>query len=302
MRTLHNLNVIRTLAGLAVSLTTIAGCAPSPYELAQRDGESVSADVRRAMDKLILDANEVAAERDGKVYVETKVFERAIIFTRTHHPCPNPGTITVFSELEPVIVPKVAVVREWTDRFALAQELSYRYSCLEPPEIERNLRPPYFTAKVAVLLKTSHRWAYAGRPRGIPTAPDGYSAWWACSCPSVWGRLVLWSGHLPDLETPPGKVLTPSLPIDAISQSALDSLRQSSPKESECAVTAEMAYDHHRKQWELRDATPKGLPIPKRLSWGHGLEGEDDYCVLPKDKIRRGEPTSKPATEKVERR
>jgi len=304
-----------SLLASLLAVTTIAGCdtpispqespaastqpsqTASPYENAAQDSATASADLRQAIDKLIQDANKVAAERDGKVYVETKEFERAIVFTPIPHPPPNPGTITALFVLKPVIVPKNAVVKEWTDHFALAQKLSYRYSYVETLEIERNLSPPYFTAKITILLKTNHRWAYIGKSGGIPTAPDGYFAWWAGSFPSGMYGITRWSGHLPALETPPGKVVTPPLPIDTIGQSAFNSLRQSSPKKNEYAVAAEMAYDHHRKQWELRRATARSFPAPKRLAWSHGLEGDNDHCVLPPNKIRRKEPSSKPATE-----
>ena len=275
------------LIALLTSMAMIAGCAASPYDLVEQDAATISADVRQAIDKLITDANDIASAQDGKVYVDVKEFAREIFFV------PAPGI--PFSILRSHTVPKNAVLKEWTDRFALAQELSHRYSYVETLEIDRQIHPPYFTAKVKVLLKASHRWAYAGKPKGIPTAPDGYVAW------SYHGpRMGMYgtggcSGRLPAPTTPAGKMITPSLPIDAISKSALDSLGQSPPKESEHVVVANMAYDHLKKCWYLKYVTRKSFPRPEWLHWRHGL-GEDKYgYVLSPGEIRRRKSNRKPA-------
>jgi hypothetical protein len=284
-----------TPIALLTSMMLTTGCAPSPYETGDQNVARISAGIRQAVDACITEANEIASAQDDKVYIDVKKYDRVIVFVPIPHLLPIPGTITALSSLKPVIVPKNAVVKGWTDHFALAQELSYRYSYVETLETKHHLSPPHFTAKITILLKTTHRWAYTGKPKGIPAGPDGYIAWWAGSFWSNWHGTGEWSGHLPAPEIPPGKVVTQSLPIDTISQSALNSLRQSPPKKSEYAVAAQMAYDHHRKRWELQHVTIKNFPGPKPLSWNHGLEGDNDHYVLTPDKIRFREPTSKPA-------
>jgi hypothetical protein len=272
-------------------MATIAGCAASPYDLAERGAEMISADVRQAIDKLITDANDIASAQDGKVYVDVKKFARVMVFV----PDSESGR-----PREPLLqssapVPRNAVLKEWTDWFALAQELSYRYSYIDILESEQHLSPPYFTAKVKVLLRVTRRWAYGGKPKDLPVAPDGYIAWWPFKLQDGYGYGPS-PGFLPAPGRPYGKVATQPLPIDTISQSALASLRQSPPQESDHVVVAHMVYDHHKKRWELRKATTeRDFPRPEWLRWSHGLKGEKRRDVFAPDDIRCSKPDGNPA-------
>jgi len=276
-------------------MTMIAGCALSPYDLVERDAEMVSADVRRALDELIRNANKTAAKRDGKAYVDVQEFDRVIAFV----PAPKPRAPGDPEEIPSVSynVPKHAVLKKWTDRFALAQELSYRFSCGEILDVDRHLSPPYFTAKVKVLLKASHRWAYGGKPKDAPPAPEGCIVW-KRSGMIGWGfsEQKTWLGSLPIPGVPDGKADTPSPVTDSIVQSALDSLLQTSPKENEHVVYADMAYDHLKKGWHVRSATTeKGFTHPKYLFWWHGVGDRGRYVLKPVD-VRRDETGDEPAT------
>jgi len=269
-------------------MAVIAGCAASPYDLAERDAATVSADIRRAIDKYIRDANDIASSKDGKTYVDVDEFERVIVFV----PVPDPGQPSYLFWHN---VRENAVLRKWKDRFALAQELSYRYSYVKILESYQHFSPPYFTAKVKLLLKAISRQAYGGKPKGIPSAPDGYIVWEYGPRSGMYGAGG-WVDHLPAPEKPPGKVVTPSLTIDPISQSALDSLRETSPRESEYAIIARMAYDHHKKRWKLDGARVEDeFSVPEWLSWSHGLEGEHAAHVLKPDTIRRLKREGQPA-------
>ena len=162
------------------AIALLVGCNPSPYDLAERNDVKISADVRQAIDKYIKDANNIAAEQNGKVYLDAKKFERVIAFIPGSPRDLDPGVAITSYRPSPsnlVTVPKNSVLKEWTDQFALAQEFSYRYSYVETLKIDRQISPPYFTAQVKVLLKISQRSAYAGKPKDIPTAPDGRIAW-----------------------------------------------------------------------------------------------------------------------------
>ena len=292
-----------TLIALLTSMMLIAGCAPSPallaspYDLVAQDAATVSADVRRAIDKLILDANKVAAEQDGKVYVNLKEFERVLIFVPGSERGPDeedPG-VTISGNVTP---PENAVFEKWTDTFALAQELTYRYSYVEALAIERHLSPPYFTAEIKLLIKSTQRWAHGGKPQDIPDTPTGFvllpyhsSSRFGFSGP---GRFH----HLPAPYPPPGKVVTPSLTIDAISRLALDYLAKGPPKKSKHAVIAQMAYDHLKSRWYLRDVKKDdGFPEPKDLYWSHGLKGDRSRYIYRPSQIQRRKPDDKTATE-----
>ena len=270
-------------------MAMIAGCTASPYDLAEQDAATIQADIRQAIDKCINEANGVASAQDGKVYVNVKKFDRAIAFV----PIPEPE-----QQWSPLIIsytpPKNAVLKKWTDRFALAQELSYRYSYVKILESNRHFSPPYFTAKVKVLIKIISRHAYEGKPKDTPIAPDGYMVWEPAQSYSLDG--TGWLKALPAPSTPHGEEVTPSLAIDAISQSALDSLRKISPRESEYAIIARMAYDHSKKRWKLAGArNEKDFAEPEWLSWNHGLEGDRARYVLSPGEIRRRKSSRKPA-------
>lgn len=230
------------------------------------------------------------------MYVNLKEFERAIVFV----PAPAVDSIEEHPSLtmyRAVTLPEGAVVQKWTDQFALAQELTYRYSYVKTLAIERHLKPPYFTAKVKVLIKSTQRWAYGGKPQDIPDTPAGFILW----KPSPRSGFGGWgcSGRLPPPNLPAGKVVTPSLTIGAISRLALDYLRNRPQKKTEHAVIAEMAYDHLKGRWYLGvTRRENGFPEPESLSWSYGLKGKQTDYVLDPSHIRSRKPDDKTETEK----
>jgi len=191
------------------------------------------------------------------------------------------------------------VFEKWTDAFALAQELTYRYSYVETLAIEQHLSPPYFTAKVKVLLKSTQRWAYAGKPQDIPDTPAGFVLLPYHSSPRFGFSLPSRFHHLPAPYPSAGKVVTPSLTIGAISRLALGYLDNRPPKKSKHAVIAQMAYDHLKSRWYLWDVKKDdGFPESKDLYWSHGLKGDRARYIFRPNQIRRRKPDDKTVMEK----
>ncbi len=272
------------MAVLLISMAVSAGCTTppaSPYDLAETNAITISADIRLAIDKSIKDANKIASTQDGKTYIDVDEFDRVLVFVPITEPELRQRHFCYMKTL-----PENALVKKWTDRFALAQQFSYRYSYVRILESTRHFSSPHFTAKVEVLIKaTSHR-AYGGMPTDIPSTPNDHMIWWP-GRRSGFGGLRGMIDHLPAPTRPPGKIVTPSLAIDTISQSALDALRKSTPKTIKHTVIAHMSYDRSKKQWKLDSAMQKGdFPEPEWLEWSHGLVGKNADYVLKPDALR----------------
>ncbi|MBT3199621.1 MAG: hypothetical protein HN350_06865 [Phycisphaerales bacterium] len=287
-------------AGLLVLLTAIwfTGCDASPYDLAERRSAVVSSDVRQAVDKLITEANAIAVKQDGEVYLDVQEFERVIIFVPAPAPyTQNPGR-TVHSARS-VAVPENGIVKTWTDNFALAQELSYRYSFVEITQIEQHFSPPYFTAKFKVQIKASHRCVYAGKPKDIPAAPIGYIVWNPHNCfiGGFAGPGGGWYGLLSPPKIPPGKVVESSMAIDGLAQSALNHLSTISHRKSEHVITLRLEYNHHKKRWYVATNLLKS-PSPKYLPWSYGVDKDYTYTILKPSQIHPAKPNSKSAPKK----
>lgn len=316
-------------------MAVIAGCARSPYDVAQRDTAAISADIRQAIGEHIARANRQAAARDGKVYVDVKQFKRMVAFVpvparrpavedEVEEPASAIDDILGGDDPQPVrrrlniprsaraipvedsivavnrVPPPNAVLKRWTDRFALAQELSYRYAFGKIRKVARQYSgPPYFTAEVEVLIKATQRWAYGGKAKSIPKPPAGYVLWRRPDR-SFWGTGIGGGGSLPIPETPVGKVVTASQPVDPVVQSALDSLRQGPPKDSECVIVVRMAYDHQKNRWQVvRVTAGKNFPTPRWLSWEHGVEQTTVFrTVFRPEEIGRKQPKGTPVPEK----
>ena len=108
--------------------------------------------------------------------------------------------------------PADAVRVEWSDRFVIVQERTYRYSAPKVLEIRRQVSPPHLTATAEVQLVVTHREAGAAEGPPRPDPPAGYvhlhkggqrnlRAAWASE---VHGE----PGKLPVPYVPPGELLT----------------------------------------------------------------------------------------------
>lgn len=169
-------------------------------------------DLRAFLQKAIAKANQAAAGLDGQTFVEHCAFKRSIHFI-PKPPAPKDGRArvevrdgkivvvvpsrppppievpsTVLSDRpQPQPPPKGAVGKHWVDRYAMAQQFSYRYS-LESigPIVKGQGASEPESAPVRIKLTARRRTAIAGDEKPIPEPPKGMK---------VWDPTRLWSPH-----------------------------------------------------------------------------------------------------------
>lgn len=275
------------------SMVVIAGCASSSYDVAKWH-EIVTADIEEVVEELVEKTNGDARAQDAQVFVTVEEFARAMVFfPGEESPEPDPGPILV--DVSEVVLPEDAVIREWTDRFALAQELAYRYSDFRILDVTLQFSPPFFAAEVELVLESLRRAAFAGEPAPLPSPPEGHVAWRPRRTLRVAGRGSSSSDGLPVPVTPPGEAFSPPSSLDPLIQTALGSLRHQPYEKSESQIIVELQYDPLEETWELSGyRLGDGFPSPTQLSRYHWSGSKRAEFVFDPVRIRRETPEDLP--------
>lgn len=276
------------LAAIAMFMAAV-GCTTSPYERAVREADEraqfeaqqsavesrdfarLSSDVLVAVRHLISDANESASDLDDQVFLQVAEYGRIVAFV----PGTKPGDklITYDSALAQPLA-EDAVTREWSDHFALAQCLRYRYANPSVQEIRKSPGPPYFVAVLSIERTEEHRSAITGEARPIPDAPSGHVAW----RPS--GRDLRAGGAqeapmrpdaLPSRTSLPGSPTSATSGLDPMARRAVQETLASTPSVSTSTIIVSLDYDHDTARWKLL-STSGGAPTAVSLDWNHGLD------------------------------
>ena len=192
----------------------IAGCPPAQRvdqtdttQAARPAPESPDEQGLRAfLQKAIAKANQEAAELDGQTFVEHCAFKRSIYFipkppppkqepvrvevrdgnmvlvvppSRPPPPLKIPEPVLSHMPNQPQPPPKGAVGKHWVDRYAMAQQFSYRYSLESVGAIVKGQgESEAESAPVRIKLTARRRTAIAGDEKPIPEPPKGMKVWY----------------------------------------------------------------------------------------------------------------------------
>ncbi len=228
------------------------------------------------IDPLILRANAEGASRCSQVFLSEKQFSRALVFV----PIPDDGfEVSEIRDMVlaggPINLPGDAVVRKWTDYYALAQEISFEYTSYRIVEVIEQDVEPYFSARVKLKLRAERRDAQENETQQIPVAPEGMTAWRE---PRVlegrgWrANNKKWAVRLPTPTSLPGTLVKNLETHTSLGKSAVESLLQGKPKTELYQVEVRFEYVNEGQGWQLMQGLVAGsLPLPKHLRWEQGL-------------------------------
>ncbi|HUT58619.1 MAG TPA: hypothetical protein VNA25_12310 [Phycisphaerae bacterium] len=176
------------LGVLAVWLAAIpflAGCEPSSVQPGDRAAVEapVAKDLRAFVEGAIARANQRAAELDGKTFVEEGGLEWIMYFVRQD--LVDVADLMVVQKTQWTVLiepncspPPGAIERRWTDRYALAQQYSYRYELVSigPMAV---VGGAYKAESAEVELRiTGTRKVGVARDEGpLPDIPEGMRVW-----------------------------------------------------------------------------------------------------------------------------
>ena len=262
----------------------VGGCARSlsPYERAERDRRILDADIRRAVEMEIAEANERAAKTNDVTWVDVKSFDRVVFFV----PKPKPRPPADSGEIEPPVIPDAPIRsrvrgffppigaprRQWTDRYALAQRYAYHYAIDKVTEIrpEADLDHPY-AATVTVRMTVEHARAIAADAKPVPQPPQGMMRW--KPTPASIGIATGFFGGvrapvLPDVVVPgrPSAEATGPLAAEAVSL-----LRRAEHQRRTVILKLTAKYSLRSKQWSLTMLARSQSWSPAALGWDYGV-------------------------------
>ncbi|MFT6715174.1 MAG: hypothetical protein ACJAVJ_002466 [Planctomycetota bacterium] len=274
------------------------------HKLAAEQDAMFERDILDAMETLVGNANQVAEQEDGKIYLGTQSLDRVVYVV----PGDSLGE-TYPSEdwyalsKEPILrdVPgaehagfwrpgldEQAVVTQWTDTFLVAVEQLYRYQAPRVVSIEQRPTEPYLVGRVAISLSWSSRSAVSGIPGELPLEPEGYRYWHPSGFAGgrfggrMGGRKNLraaYDANQPDVDfqleqvaSPNGVLVTLDQSHDQLALGALEALSSVPMKEETKELTLDLMYSFKLNRWILRyPNTPPTLPS-QALPWLHGIE------------------------------
>ena len=286
---------------LIILATLIIGCAPSPYEMVERRQTQLDewkpileSDAWEFIETgLVRSVNERLASYSGVTHVKVYEFDRVVYFEYAEPKpesipgsdiiapearlSPNPGgpiDANVTSMGEPLIathIPDGVIASdEWTDRYALAQEVSCRAKVVlaELKEVDPDSSTP-FLVYVAVEITGQKRHAIAGQAQPLPVPPEDHRYWMERP---IHGSFYGSGGYA--IYVPPQLPGSPHEPgTDSLTDEAADKLAEEDPTSIVEKTVFEVAYDAKTSQWKIiglagnRPITLKA----KSLSWGYGL-------------------------------
>ena len=268
-------------------------------------------DIMDAMQTLVENANRVAEQEDGKVYLRTQALERVVYFVPgeslgDQYPKEDWYSLSdgvILKDVDPETYagswkPKVeeqAISTRWTDEYIVASEQEYRYSEPTTVSIKQRLYEPYLVATVRVTFQWSMRWSVSGVTATLPLEPEGYRYWH----PDLFaighlggrmgGRRNLRAAYSPgvldvdfQLEPvvpPDGVLLTQHQKLDPLASDAIEALGAKAMREQAKELTLYLKYSFGLKRWVLDSPhIPPTIPVPA-LPWTHGSKSYDGIYV-----------------------
>jgi hypothetical protein len=284
------------------------GCAESPYDIARRArqdhlagkavrqehldmasaerealyrtwAEAMAPDIRELFQGLVDTGNEALASYFGKVYVDLQEFERCVYFERIPEPPAKAAgeeeklqaLARAFSGSPRPEDPDAR--RIWTDRFAVAQELSCRveFGDVRLTNVDLTSSTP-FQATVTLNIIGTGRHAIAGDAKPLPVPPEGNRYW----IDRGWGVNAT---DLPIIMRVPDR-LPGTLYVAGQAPLADEAVRrlESTPLEAvQIPVLRRLLYQTDKGKWDC-DLTPVTSPASDLLyilEWNHGIAEED---------------------------
>ncbi|MCG3180577.1 MAG: hypothetical protein BIFFINMI_02939 [Phycisphaerae bacterium] len=270
------------ILGMGILLAFVAGCQSSPAE------QPTAAGLQAFIDGAIQRANRRAADLDGKTFVQEEARRRMIFFIpeRTDlPPVSRPRILGLEPELQEdnLHPPPGAQCNKWIDRYALAQQVDYRYRLVKSGPIEPDAkgRP---SASIELVVVWHYRVGTAESERPIPPTPSGMKIWPPPEYPKFFGAEM--GGHSREL---PGVRLPGRVAVDEVSPLVGQAVMRmnASPLKPKCGIVVVKAYylatrdDYHiaaGQRWYIdTDAGPCQLPEMAYLY--HGKRGQREGVV-----------------------
>ena len=234
---------------------------PSEPSAAQAiEQETTAKEARAYVEGVIAEANRRAAAVDQMTFIDIGQFKRAAFFA---------PAAAIEAAKSARTTPDGAVRKQWIDRFALAQQFSYRYSL-------QSIQPSWFAPAGAmemaaeIVIHATRKAAVAGVAAPAPQAPEGMVPWAPrervslLHPPADYGK-----DPLPAIR-PPGQAGLPA--TDALAKEAMSGFKDAPAEKLQSVLHCILRYDAAKKSWHLTwRQLPDDWPEPLRLTWFHGL-------------------------------
>ena len=281
-----------------VQLSPFLRVADSSYQRIGRETQIIRQDATAVIQSAIDEVNRKAAKLDGITFVDVQKFGRVVFFV------PAPTGIEDVSPHQPgsmdvenwyLVPPANSTRNDWTDRFALAQEFTYRYSLQKIEKVE--MGSPLAVA-FTVTVESSQRHAVTEQSRPLPRPPREMELW------SPSNRLSgMYGLHDPPMVAslpaplwPPG--CSADRTTDKLAVQAVKKMRDESITKSSETIEGTARYDPKREKW-LLSMPPGKLPQPVAQYWEQGLSDSDRMYVHDPEYVQPPKTSSQPASSAV---
>jgi len=307
MKNLYGATLAALFAGLVAAGTALAADAnspDSPIARVLRDREILRKQIDKLPLKLIAEANEKAKAFDGKTWLHSVTLDRYMYFVPEPKP-PRPGEVILpepniiadpnnhVNPWEPPNPPAGAIERHWRDRFALAQQYSYRYRYGGITKLLRkeDMDKPFETT-FEIKIKATVRSGLASKVQPVPETPEGMVAWkderprWRYGGGGGIRKLELRSPWIPG--DPNAK------PTNDLERNALAKMRDAPAKTVEGVMICHVVFDAAKGKWDFQSAEysypeegivayrsrdRKDWPEPVTTPWSMGLPRGLAGCI-----------------------
>ncbi len=270
---------------------------PSPYErkrieldTAKAELDAMHVDIGQALAPLIKQANEKGAARKGQIFLCEEEYERALVFVpilEDNFDREQEQIEDLYARKKVLDLPPHAIVREWTDHFALAQEMWFEYTTFRIYQVTETGGDPYFQALVELELRAEIRDVLVSQAQPIPLAPEGMKTWEEPRYLTGSGaKSSLGSTELPRPGPWPGILVKSTEVHSDLARSAIEGMSQKKPKKESFRILIQLGYDGEEQDWKLIPAPwPVSVPQPRVLGWSQGLP--EDSHVLKPERLRQ---------------
>lgn len=278
-----------------------AGDANSPTERARRDREILRAQIEKLSlpKKLIAEANVKAKSFDGKTWLDSATYQRVMYFVpwskypKYNNPVIPDGTL----DIKPPNPPTGAVERRWQDRYALAQQYSYRYRYGGITKLLRkeDMDKP-FEATFEIKIKATVRSGMASKVQPVPKTPEGMVPWEDMRSGSRFfgsggGKFTLWSPRMPGEAN-----VSPSTDLE---RKALAAMKAAPAKVVEGTMVCRIFYDAAKAKWAWGRIDYKDWPDPKDIHWSMGLPEDKKGVIYSRPSAKKTPPASATTTQQA---
>jgi len=249
--------------------------------------------------KLIAEANAKAKNFDGKIWLDSAMYQRVMYFVpRPKYPKYNiPVIPDATLKTKPLNPPAGAVERRWQDRYALAQQYSYRYSYGGITKLLRkeDMDKP-FEATFEIKIKAKVRSGMVSEVQPVPETPEGMMPWEDMRSGSRFfgsggGKFKLWSPRIPGEAN--------ASPSTDLERKALAAMKAAPAKVVEGTMVCRIFYDAAKAKWAWGRIDYRDWPDPKDIHWSMGLP-EDKKGVIYAPREKTTQPASVPTTQQAD--